>query len=101
MTITNLDPEPYVDDRGNRYVEPVTLRQTREMTYAPRPEFDVGDNPILEALAKDAAEYNTSISDEADIYAGYAEWGFDGIGDATPEQIDHARTVLELIAKAA
>jgi hypothetical protein len=102
----NHDPEPYVSnapdfDRGS--AEDLEEWQPRHgVTYAPRPEYDVPVNPILDAFRQ---EWNRAdirrdlvldgwIADLDEDF-GYAVMNAYGW---TPEQISHARRVLAKLA---
>lgn len=92
--IANLDPRPYIP-RGNqesmRSADPSPFGN--RMYYRPRPEFDVDDNPVLAFIAAQEEPYRSDLLGSPD---GLAFALYDV--EATPEQIDHARTVLEAIA---
>ena len=90
----NLDPKPWQspDGYGFRYAE-----HFLPLIWLPRPEFDVGDNPILVDLAERVAE-GRDLATEAAMF----DFALDMQGirtTATPEQITHARTVLEAIVR--
>lgn len=98
----NYDPQPFRDERGNRWILPVTF-QPRTFTHDPRPEFDHAQHN----------EPNPIILDFRDM-VGIAQLWLEAIegpeGDAflagTPKEfgridadhITHARKVLTRLA---
>lgn len=96
--ITNLDPKPY-STAANVAERRATVAVPEEGIdwFDPRPEFDVGSNPILFGVASDiagSADLDRSIPAHAEFWLSTPEdW------EGTLEQIDHARTVLEAIAR--
>jgi hypothetical protein len=109
---TNLDPTPYRCDRhGGRWGDDETcytcvdergvtrpLHDGSLCVYDPRPEFDVADNPILEAVSD--FEFPADELASLDLDRGGDDRWFWLSQGATPEEIDHARTVLERIVEA-
>jgi hypothetical protein len=87
----NHDPKPYSTAANTPERRAATATDDGIEWYDPRPEFDVVDNPILAAFRK----YYPKDRPEDWV------WGIDnGHNDpATPEQIDHARRVLERLAR--
>lgn len=93
MTITNIDPKPW-EREG---VRSDFLRMQSGWVRSPRPEFDVGDNPILQAVSD--FEFPADELASLDLARGGDDRWFWLSQGATAEQIEHARAVLELIKK--
>lgn len=99
----NHDPAPFLDERGSRWISPVTF-QPRTFTYSPRPEFDHAQhnepNPILMAFRRDAEEMKRELGWDTQTTA--RSWGRDAFYsfvDMYPtEFLDHARKVLTRLA---
>lgn len=104
--ITNLDPKPWlVDEVPARYTDDEIKESARSdnpilwqlARHDPRPEFDVGDNPILRGVVHDAEhsdDFAHDLRSHAEFWLSTPEdW------EGTPEQIGHARTVLEAIVR--
>lgn len=115
MSVTNLDPKPWVhrgtklrtdkpQEWGHLMAGP---NDGRAWKHDPRPEFDVQDNPILAAfeghyheVRAENAEAWLADMDERDGYGWDAVRGTVASDDgtpATPDQIEHARRVLTRI----
>lgn len=104
--ITNLDPKPWIDAHHasrRRFSKQIMVHreggeEVGRLAYRPRPEFDVGDNPVLVAVAQSLDEDWLRWLAEPESDDGF--YVLNGRYEPfTPEQIEHARTVLELIKK--
>lgn len=109
--ITNLDPKPWrsddIADYDGKWLRG-SERTLRLSKYDPRPEFDVGDNPILRAFAEnptDAADLLAALGGPGPDF-DYTLWEsssdeskWDASVTSDDGQIAHARTVLEAIVK--
>lgn len=100
------DTHPHVDGHGNRWSEPFThsllmgcgpLCDTR---YDPRPEFDNNPNPILLGFRKMASGRDPKwLGYAARLELTWLDRGYGSLqAEATPEQVEHARRVLQRIA---
>lgn len=94
----NRDPESFLDERGSRWISPVTF-QPRTFTYSPRPQFDHVQhnetNPILtwfRAVIEDpkCGEFDQVVDD-------FLIYHIKGHG----KQEHHARRVLARLANLA
>lgn len=95
----NHDPLPYVYYDGLRLSQPL-IRTIGMADYAPRPEFNVPDNPILVAFRRshegggsrswpDLRTWNKSIvTDNGGFWSCHYK----------PAHIEHARRVLEKLS---
>lgn len=92
--ITNLDPKPW-EREGVRCD---FLKMQSGWVRDPRPEFDVGDNPILLAVAQSPDEDWLRWLAEPETDDGW--YVLNGRHESfSRRQIEHARAVLELIEK--
>ena len=96
----NRDPEPFLDERGSRWISPVTF-QPRTFTYSPRPEFDHVQhnepNPILVDLRHNGEPDEGRAHYAADLALGGESWRY-WMKRVPQSRIDHARRVLTRLA---
>lgn len=92
----NLDPKPWVYHNSLERAAQQSGYMATGWIYAPRPEFEVGDNPILQAVALDPDEDWLKWLDEPETDDG--SYVLNGRYESfTHKRIDHARAVLTRI----
>lgn len=92
LPLANHDPHPWLEPDGSRYLTVEAYYTGRPREFAPRPEFDVPDNPILKEFRRSAP---WDVQRAARIAADWLEPPASPIPrTSSPKQIEHARRVL-------
>lgn len=102
----NTDPKPYRNEDSAERLTTQEAQQDRatgwEVTFDPRPEYDHPVNRILAGYREDvanSADLGHDVRATAEYWLSFSDdWDKDGL-TATPDEIDHARRVLERLAR--